>query len=137
MLRNILAMLVGLVMGMSWNMGFIFLNSYVLFPMGDGVDMQDPSQMKAYVATLPARAFLVVLVAHVGQAGVGGWISARMAHSHPAVLAWIIGILTAVGSAYNQVTLEGPSWMWIDVLLAIIVTWFIATSETKRRAKSA
>ena len=86
MLRNIGAVIVGLIAGNVWNMALIMLNATVLFPMADGTDMQDPEQMKAYVATLPAHAFVTVLTAHVGQAGVGGWIAARLSASRPMLL---------------------------------------------------
>ena len=73
MLRNIGAVVLGLFAGIAVNMGFIMLNSYMLFPMPEGMDMNDPEQMNAYVATLPTAAFLVVLIAHLGQSFVGGW----------------------------------------------------------------
>jgi hypothetical protein len=63
MLRNIGAVVVGLIAGNVWNMALIMLNSKVLFPMAEGADPWDPEQLKAYVASLPAHAFLVVLAA--------------------------------------------------------------------------
>ena len=86
-LRNIGAVVLGLFAGMAVNMGFIMLNSYMLFPMPEGIDMNDPEQMNAYVATLPTAAFLVVLLAHLGQSFVGGWVAARVGASRPMLLA--------------------------------------------------
>ena len=134
MLRNIGAVVVGVVVGSCWNMGLIILNAKVLFPMDEGADMQDPDQMKAYVASLPALAFVTVLAAHVGQAGIGGWIAARLGATSPLLLAGIVGALTVVGAAYNQVALEGPAWMWIDVPLIIVAAWYAGRAECKRRA---
>ena len=90
--------------------------------------------MKAYVATLPAHAFVTVLAAHVGQAGIGGWIAARLGASRPMLLAWVIGALTLIGAAYNQVALAGPAWMWVDLPLIVAATWYAGQAETKRRA---
>ena len=137
MLRDIGAFIVGFIAGNAWNMGLVMLNARVLFPMDEGVDMQDPEQMKAYVATLPALAFVTVLAAHVGQAGVGGWIAARLAGSRPMLLTGVIGVLTAVGAIYNQIALAGPAWMWIDVPLILAAAWYVGNAETKRRAASA
>ncbi len=134
MLRNIGAVAVGLVAGNVWNMALILLNSMVLFPMAEGTSMQDPEQMKAYIATLPAQAFVVVLAAHVGQAGIGGWIAARLGRSRPMLLAGVIGALTVAGAAYNQVALEGPAWMWVDVPLIIAATWYAGHVERARRS---
>ena len=134
MLRNIGAVVVGLIAGNVWNMALIVLNSKVLFPMAEGTDMQDPEQMKAYIASLPAPAFAMVLAAHVGQAGIGGWIAARLGRSRPMLLAGVIGALTVAGAVYNQIALEGPAWMWIDVPLIVAATWYAGRAESKRRA---
>ncbi|MHC4956035.1 MAG: hypothetical protein ACYTGZ_19490 [Planctomycetota bacterium] len=134
MLRNIGAVIVGLIVGNVWNMALILLNAKVLYPMAEGADMQDEEQMKAYVASLPALAFVVVLAAHVGQGGIGGWIAARLGASRPMLLAGVIGALTVAGAAYNQVALEGPAWMWIDVPLIIAATWYAGRTEIERRA---
>ncbi len=137
MLRNIGAVIVGLIAGSVWNMALIMLNAKVLFPMAEGADMQDPEQMKAYVASLPAQAFLMVLAAHVGQAGIGGWIAARLGRSRPMLLAGVIGALTVAGAAYNQVALGGPAWMWVDVPLIIAASWFAGNVERNRCASLA
>lgn len=131
-LRNIGAVVVGLIAGSVWNMALVMLNSTVLFPMAAGADMEDPEQMKAYIATLPVLAFVVVLFAHVGQAAIGGWIAARLGRSRPMLLAGIIGALTVAGAVYNQIALEGPLWMWIDVPLIIAATWGVGRIETRR-----
>ncbi|MDP6955960.1 MAG: hypothetical protein QF599_08280 [Planctomycetota bacterium] len=39
MIKNIVAVLVGLAVGMGVNMALISLNAYVLFPMPGGTDM--------------------------------------------------------------------------------------------------
>jgi hypothetical protein len=134
MLRNIGAVIVGLIAGNVWNMALIMLNATVLFPMAEGTDMQNPEQMKAYVATLPAHAFVTVLAAHVGQAGIGGWIAARLGASRPLLLSGVIGALTLVGAAYNQVALDGPAWMWVDLPLIAAATWCAGAAESRRRA---
>lgn len=137
MLRNIGAVIVGLVVGNVWNMALIMLNGKVLFPMAEGTDMQDPEQMKAYIATLPAQAFAMVLAAHVGQAGIGGWIAARLGVSRPMLLSGVVGAVTVAAAVYTQTALEGPAWMWVDVPLIVAATWYAGHAETKRRASLA
>ncbi|MEM7307641.1 MAG: hypothetical protein AAF682_13265 [Planctomycetota bacterium] len=129
MLRNVGAVIVGLIAGNIWNIALILLNSKVFFPMPEGMDMQDPEQMKAYVATLPPQAFLTVLAAHVGQAGVGGWIAAKLGGSRPMLLSGIIGALTLAGAVYNQIALEAPAWMWIDAPLIVVASWLAGRSK--------
>ncbi len=137
MLRNIGAVIVGLIAGNLWNIALILLNTTMLFPMGEGQSMQDPEQMKAYVATLPPQAFLTVLAAHVGQVGIGGWIAARLGKSRPMLLSGVVGALTVVGAVFAQIGTGGPAWMWIDVPLIIAASWFAGNVERKRRARVA
>ncbi len=133
MLRNVGAVLAGLVVGMAVNMAFVLLNSMVLFPMPEGMDMNDPVQMNAYVATLPTPAFFVVLVAHLGQSFCGGWLAARLGASRPMLLAMIIGVLSLVGGILNMMQIQGPSWMVIELPLYLVVAWLAGRLETKRR----
>jgi MFS family permease len=137
MLRNVGAVLLGLIAGSCVNMALILLNSYVLFPMPEGMDMNDADQMNAYIATLPAVAFLVVIVAHLGQAFVGGWIAARLGKSRPMVLAMILGVLTLAGGVMNAMTLTTPTWMYIELPLYLVVAWAAGTLEVRRRATAA
>ncbi len=137
MLRNVGAVLLGVFVGMCVNMALIMLNAHVLFPMPAGMDMNDPVQMNAYVATLPTVAFLVVLAAHLGQSFVGGWVAARLGTSHPMRLAMIVGLLALVGGIVNMMTIRGPQWFAIELPLYLVVAWLAGRVEVQRRARLA
>lgn len=137
MLRNIIAVVIGMVVGMAVNMGVIMLNATVLYPMPAGLDMNNPEQMSAYVATLPVAALLVVIVAHLGQSFFGAWAAARIGASHVMVLATIIGVLSLVGGIINMTQIQGPTWMYIEMPLYLVVAWAAGAIEVKRRAKVA
>ena len=132
--RNIAAVLAGLVVGMIVNMAFVMLNSYVLFPMPEGTTFEDPALFGAYIETLPTAAFLVVLVAHLGQSFVGGWVAARLSSSHAMALAMIIGVLSLAGGIANMVQIPGPTWLMIELPLYLVVAWLAGRIELKRRA---
>ena len=121
-----------MVVGNAWNMACILLNSTVLFPMPEGIDMMDPEQMKAYMATLPMAAYLVVLVAHVGQAGLGGWVAARLGGRRPYVLAGLVGALTFAGALHNLLVLGGPGYMWLDLPLIVGAAWLAGRAVAGR-----
>jgi len=137
MIRNVLAVFAGLAAGMVTNMALIMINAYVLFPMPAGIDMNDPVQMNAYIAPLPATAFILVLAAHLGQSFVGGWTAARLGASKPMVLALIIGVLTLAGGVMNMMQLELPTWMYVELPLYLVVAWLAGRIEVKRRAAAA
>jgi hypothetical protein len=131
---NVLATIAGLVAGMCVNMALVMLNSAVLFPMPPGVSFEDQEKFAAYVGTLPAAAFLVVIAAHLGQAGVGAWIAARLAASRPMIPALVIGALTLAGCVMNLLQLPAPPWMWLEVPLCIAVAYAAGRTEERRRA---
>ncbi|MCA8974062.1 MAG: hypothetical protein KDC98_05035 [Planctomycetes bacterium] len=134
MIRNIIAVVVGLIVGSIVNMTLVFLNVFVLYPMPEGTDMMDQEQMNAYIATLPQTAFLVTLAAHVGQALVGGWVAARLAPRNAMRPALIVGVLTLLGCILNMQNIELPTWMLIELPLCLAAAWFVGQLEQRRRA---
>jgi len=134
MLRNSLAVIGGSLVGMAVNMGLIQLNMHVLFPMPAGMDMNDPEQFNAFVATLPTSAYFVVLLAHLGQSFVGGWVAARLGASRPMLLAMIVGVLSLAGGIMAMMMIDGPDWMMIELPLYLVVAWLAGRIEQKRRS---
>jgi hypothetical protein len=133
MLRNIGAVIAGLVVGMIVNMALVMLNGYVLFPMPAGMDMNDPAQLNNYIATLPQQAFIVVLLAHLGQSFVGAWVAARLAASRPMLLAMIIGALSLLGGIGNAMQIDLPTWMYVEFPLYLAVAWVAGTIASRQR----
>jgi len=133
-MRNVLGVIAGLAVGMSVNMALIMLNSRVLHPTPEGMDMMDPEQMNAYVASLPASAFIIVIAAHLGQAFVGGWVAAKVGSSRPVTLAMIIGVLSLIGGIMNMMSItEAPDWLVIELPLYLIVAWVAGRSVARSR----
>ena len=135
MLRNVLAVICGGILGMALNLGLIELNMS-FFPMPPGLDQNKPEDFNTYVSTLPASAFILVLAAHLGQSFVGGWIAARLGASRPMLLAMIIGILTLTGAIIMTImTPDGPAWLAVELPLCLVVAWAAGRIEQKRRAE--
>jgi len=136
MLRNIGAVFVGLIAGMIVNMSLVMLNAYVLFPMPEGMDMNDTEAFTSYVVTLPTAAFVVVLFAHLGQSFVGAWVAARLGSSHALILAMIVGVLSLAGGIANMMQIPGPDWMYIELPLYLVVAWVAGRLAEKSRAET-
>jgi hypothetical protein len=134
MLRNVGAVLVGLIVGMVVNMAFVMINAYVLFPMPEGLDMNDTVAFGAYIKTLPGQAFILVLFAHLGQSFVGAWLAARLSKSWTMALALLIGVLSLVGGIVNAMQIPLPTWLYIEFPLYLVVAWAAGNIELKRRA---
>ena len=136
MLRAILAVMVGLIAGMIFNMAMVVLNT-TLHPMPEGVDFNDAEGMKAYFATLPVIAFVLILVAHVGQAFVGGLVAAVIGRNATIAVAMTVGLLSMVGGILNMMSMPLPGWMWIEMPLYPVAAWFAARLVLARRAAGA
>ena len=133
MLRNIAAVIAGLVVGMIVNFALIQLNT-VFFPLPDGVDMTNTAQMKEVIQAMPAAAWILVFAAHLGQAFVGGWVAARLGASQRMMLALIVGVLSLAGGIANAVMLSAPVWTWIEMPFYPVVAWLAGRLELARRA---
>ena len=128
--------MLGLIVGMAVNMALIMV-SWALFPMPDGMDMNVPAEMNAYVATLPVTAFFIIIAAHLGQSFVGGWVAARVGASHPVVLAMIIGVLALMGGVANMMMIEHPPWMYVEVPLYLVVAFAAGKLVERSRVEHA
>ena len=56
MLRNVIAVIIGIIAGMALNMGILEINS-LAYPIPEGLDIKVPAQLQNYLDTLPAPAF--------------------------------------------------------------------------------
>ena len=120
MVRNIVAVIVGLIAGSAFNMAMIML-SWMLYPPPAGVDlMKDPEAMKAYVATLSLPAILIVLVAHAGGALVGGLVASAIARRSPTVLGAIVGAFFLLGGIMNAMSIPAPPWFVVPDLILYV-----------------
>ncbi len=133
MLRNIGAVIAGMIVGMVLNITIIMIN-LIFFPMPEGLSMQDQEGFSAWAKTLPETAFILPMVAHLAQAFGGGWLAARIGASHPMVLAMIVGVLSLGGGISNALSMEIPTWMWIEMPFYLVLAWVAGNIEVKRRA---
>ncbi len=95
-IRNSLAVLAGLVVGSIVNMALIYLGS-ALLPPPPGVDVNDVASINAHIGEYSALQLLAPFVAHALGTLAGAFLTARMAASHPTVLALVIGAFFLLG----------------------------------------
>jgi len=124
-MRDIIAVLVGWIVGMAANMAFYYLN-VALYPMPVGVTLKNKAGFAAYVETLPITALLIVLVAHLSQVFFGALVAAKISRKRPMVVAMIIGVLSLIGGYINMQSIPLPTWMWIEMPLYLVFAWLAA-----------
>lgn len=118
-----LAIVVGMLVGMTVNMAIIELNSRYLFPLPDGVDPTNIEQLRSYIPDMPVGSALMVMVAHLSQALFGGAVAARLAASKPIMMAMWVGLFSMIGGISAFYMIGGPTWMLIELPLYLVVAF--------------
>ena len=81
---------------------------HMLYPPPPGTNMRDMKAVKAFVATLPAPAFILVLAGHLVGTLAGTYVAARIART--AVAAYILGAILFAGGIMNAIMIPQPIW---------------------------
>jgi len=121
MIRNILAVVLGIIAGSIFNMALITV-SHTVYPLPESVDPNDFESFKAHVEAngMPTGALIIVLVAHVGGSFVSGVVVGLIAMRPWYLAAGLIGILFTCGGVAMLMMLPAPTWFAIaDVALYV------------------
>ena len=117
---------------MACNMLLIGVSQSIHSPPA-GYDQNDMEQLKAYIQSLPASAFLLVLLAHQSQAFVGGLLGTLVSGRRSLIVAWILGAFTLLGCVMMLMIARGPIWFSIlDVLLPLPLAWLAGKLVLKK-----
>ena len=122
--RRILAVLLGLAAASVLFTAFEHVSS-LIHPPPPGMDFNDPVALKAYIAGLPLRAFLMVLAGHILGSFAGGVVATRVAPTAGARPALIAGGLLTLGGVINLVMIPHPIWFSIADVPSFLVMSFL------------
>lgn len=111
-LKNILAIVAGAVIGSVVNMGFIMISGSII-PPPDGADVTTMEGLKASMHLMEPKHFIFPFLAHAVGTFVGAFIAATIAANHKMKFAMIIGILFLAGGITNVLMLPSPTWFTI------------------------
>jgi hypothetical protein len=108
-LRNLLAVLAGLVVGSIVNMGLITVGGSVVPPPA-GADTATTAGLKASMHLFEAKHFLFPFLAHALGTFAGAAVAARVAASRQLPLAMVIGVAFLAGGLAMVLMLPSPFW---------------------------
>ncbi|WP_103071628.1 hypothetical protein [Aquimarina sediminis] len=118
-IKNILAVIIGWLIGSIVNMGLIKIG-YSMVPI-EGVDPNDMNALAAIMPTLEYKHFVFPFLAHALGTLVGAIIAGLIAANHKMKFALGIGVLFLIGGILVSFMLPAPTWfIGIDLLLAYI-----------------
>ena len=119
-LKNIGAVVAGLVVGSIVNMGIVMLSGSVIAPP-EGGDITTMEGLKATMHLFEPKHFIFPFLAHAIGALVGAYVAAKLAATRNMTMALIIGVFFFIGGSINVSMLGGPLWFTIlDLAMAYI-----------------
>lgn len=119
-LRNILAIIVGVFLGAILNGALISFSTAVI-PLPEGVDPNSIDSIKANIHLYEAKHFIMPFLAHALGTLLGAFITVKLAATRQMPLALFIGFWFMLGGIYMAFELGAPAWMnVVDVLFAYI-----------------
>jgi len=133
MLRRILSVLAGIVVFGIVVMVFDEI-SHQLYPMPEGVAMDNREAMAEYIAAAPTSAMVVVVLGWVLGAFAGAFAGVKIAPDQHRLVAGIVGGIAFAGTAANLVMLPHPVWMAVAGLAGIAVAAHLAWKLGVRKA---
>jgi hypothetical protein len=115
--RGFGAVLLGLIVAIVLLM-VLQLGMGALFPPPEGADLSDPAVMTAHVASMPARAFLLLIAIYFTSGLAGGWVAARVARQTPAFHGAVVGLIFMLAGLMNVMSIPHPLWVAAGSLIA-------------------
>ena len=119
-LRNILAVIAGLVLGSIVNSGIVMIGGNLILPP-EGADTTTMEGLAEAMPLFSPKHFLFPFLAHAIGTLIGAYIAARMAATRKMTFAIVIGAVFLVGGITMVFFVPSPVWFAaLDLILAYI-----------------
>ena len=124
-LKNIIAVVVGIVVGSIVNMAIISISGSII-PPPDGADVTTMEGLKNSMHLFEPKNFVFPFLAHALGTLVGAFLVAKIAASHKMKFAYAIGFFFLLGGITNVFLLPSPIWFTLlDLIGAYLPMAFI------------
>ncbi len=111
-IRNILAVIAGGIVGSVVNMGIIMISGSVIPPPG-GADVTTMEGLQASLHLFEPKHFLMPFFAHALGTFAGALVAALIAANHKMLFALVIGAFFLAGGIGNVLLLPSPVWFTV------------------------
>jgi hypothetical protein len=133
-LKNILAVILGLFIGGAVNMAIIMVSSSII-PPPEGANLTTMEGLQAAMPLMEPKHFLLPFLAHALGTLIGALLAARIAATYNMQFAMAIGICFLVGGIWNVVVLPSPIWFTVvDLVLAYIPMAYLGGKFVLRKS---
>lgn len=118
--KNILAVIAGLLVGSIVNMGIVMISGSIIAPP-EGGDITTMEGLKATIHLFEPKHFIFPFLAHAMGTLVGAFVAAKIAATKKMTMALLIGVFFFIGGAINVSMLGGPLWFTVlDLVVAYL-----------------
>jgi len=125
MVRNIIGVIVGIVVGSLVNIGLVTLG-HALVPLPVGADVTTMEGLAAAMPNFETKHFIFPFVAHAAGPLVGTFVAMLIAVSHKMKIAIGMAVFFLLGGIFANVMLPAPFWFKaVDLIFAYIPTTLI------------
>lgn len=125
-LKNILAIIAGIIFGSVLNMGIIMISSSII-PPPNGADVTTTEGLKATMHLFQPKHFIFPFLAHALGTFTGAFLAAIIAATHKMKFALVIGGFFLAGGVASIFMLPSPAWFTVlDIVGAYIPMAYLA-----------
>jgi hypothetical protein len=128
--KNILAVVAGVIVGSIVNMGIIMISGSII-PPPEGGDITTMEGLKETMHLFEPKHFIFPFLAHALGTLVGAFVATKIAATRKMLMALIIGLFFLIGGTVNIAMLGGPMWFTaLDIIMAYMpmayLGWMLA-----------
>jgi len=136
-LRNILAVIVGIVLGGAANMGIIMVSSSII-PSPEGADVTTMEGLKASMHLFEPKNYIMPFLAHAIGTFLGALVASAIAVTHKMKIALGVSAWFLIGGIISVLMLPSPVWFTIlDLAGAYLPMGYLAGKLTTQRNPAA
>ena len=119
-LRNVLAVIAGLIVGAIVNMALVMVGG-ALIPAPAGVDVTNVESIRASIHLFEGKHFVFPFLAHAIGTLIGALVASLISGSNRMLLAMIVGVFGVLGGIAAAFMVPAPVWfMALDLVVAYI-----------------
>ena len=131
-LKNVLAVVAGVIIGSMVNMGIIMISGSII-PPPEGGDITTMEGLKSTMHLFEPNHFIFPFLAHALGTLVGAFVAAKIAAGKKMLMALLVGLFFLIGGTVNIAMLGGPMWFTaLDIIVAYMPMGYLGYVLAKR-----
>ncbi|MEZ4854501.1 hypothetical protein [Flavobacterium sp.] len=124
-IKNVLAVIVGVIVGSLLNGALISISGKVI-PPPEGVDVKTLEGLQEGIHLFEPKHFLFPFLAHALGTLLGAFVAAKIASSSKGIPSFVVGVLFLIGGISMCFQVPAPTWFNVsDLVLAYIPMAFL------------